>query len=355
MPGGTGRYTRELADALVRTATEDSTVQLWTAWHSRHELIAAGLPSARRLPLPRRALVAAWERGLPPAPRGMALVHAPTLLVPRVRVPLVVTIHDTVPWTHPQTLTPRGARWHRRMAERAVSVGAHITVPTQAVADSLAEHGLPIAPDHLHVLGAGVAPGLAVQPTAERSQQVADELQLPPRYVLSLATFEPRKGLDVLFDAMALLGPRSPVLVLVGRPGWGAVDPAAEARRRKLPADRIRVLGPIPDSQLAVVLRRADALVMPSRAEGFGLPIVEAMAVGTPVICSDDPALQEVSGGATLIVPRGQPDPLAAALLALSGDDDARYRLGAAGLVRAADFSWDDVARRAWRLYASLS
>jgi glycosyltransferase involved in cell wall biosynthesis len=282
------------------------------------------------------------------------VVHAPTLLFPRVQVPLVVTIHDTVPWTHPQTLTPRGVRWHRRMAERAVSAGAHIAVPTQAVADSLLQQGLGIAGGRLHVLGAGVTPSLAAVPSAELSQQVADDLRLPSRYILSLATFEPRKGLDVLFDALALLGPRAPVLVLVGRPGWGGVDPAVEARRRKLPADRVMVLGPVPDRQLAVVLRRADALVMPSRAEGFGLPIVEAMAVGTPVIASDDPALLEVAGGAALIVPRGEPGQLAEAVAAIAADDSRRW-LSAAGSVRAADFSWDDVARRAWRLYTSLS
>ncbi|MDQ1692304.1 MAG: hypothetical protein QOD87_2412 [Pseudonocardiales bacterium] len=354
VPGGTGRYSRELWQALVRTAEPGNDLQLWTAWHARAELTRAGAPGARRLPLPRRALTAAWEYGLPPAPQGAQLVHAPTPLAPRVQVPLVVTIHDTVPWTHPETLSRRGARWHIQMAERAIGHGAHITVPTQAVADSLSAMGLDLRPDHVHVLGAGVSAALAVPPSPAESAEVARELDLPPRFVLSLATFEPRKGLDILLDALAELGPRAPILVLVGQPGWGGLDPEAEARRRKVPADRVRVLRSLPDRQLAVVLRRAEMLVMPSRAEGFGLPVLEAMAVGTPVICSDDPALCEVAGGAALVVARGDSGALAGALSELGSDPVRRRGLSRLGLDRAAHFSWDEVGQRAWRLYAAL-
>jgi glycosyltransferase involved in cell wall biosynthesis len=240
------------------------------------------------------------------------------------------------------------------MAERAIRHGAHITVPTQAVADSLSAVGLDLRAGQVHVLGAGVSAAHAVPPSVQESAEVSRELELPSRFVLSLATFEPRKGLDILLDALAELGPQAPNLVLVGQAGWGGLDPEAEARRRNLPADRIRVLRSLPDRELAVVLRRAELLVMPSRAEGFGLPVLEAMAVGTPVICSDDPALCEVAGGAALVVARGDSDALAGALSELVGDPVRRGGLSRLGLDRAADFSWDEVGRRAWRLYAAL-
>src|SRR5262249_37929274 len=127
VPGGTGRHSRELAAALAATAPPGWEVAGWTAYHQ--DIAAARVPAVdgpHRLPLPRRALVAAWERRAGPAPRG-DVVHAPTLLVPPRRGrPLVVTIHDAVPWTHPRTLTPRGVAWHRRMAEYAARVADRI-------------------------------------------------------------------------------------------------------------------------------------------------------------------------------------------------------------------------------------
>jgi glycosyltransferase involved in cell wall biosynthesis len=162
-----------------------------------------------------------------------------------------------------------------------------------------------------------------------------------------VATVEPRKGLDVLLDAMAQLGTSAPELLLVGQSGWGSLP-----RRQQ---DGVRWLGRLPDAELAVVLRRACAVVMPSRAEGFGLPVAEAMAVGTPVICSDAPALVEVAGDAAVVVPRGDAAALAEAVRGLLGDEPLRRRLTAAGRARAQQFDWAQVARRAWRLYRDLA
>jgi glycosyltransferase involved in cell wall biosynthesis len=267
----------------------------------------------------------------------------------------VVTIHDAVPWTHPETLTPRGARWHRAMAERAARSAAAITVPTQAVADELADV-LPAVRDMpVHVLGAGVARALVRVPDPDYAERVAAALTLPERFVLSLATLEPRKGLDVLIDALAALGASAPQLLVVGQPGWGGVDPASAARHAGLPSGRLRVLGRISDPELAVVLRRATMLVAPSRAEGFGLPVAESMAVGTPVVCSDAPALVEVVGSAAAVVPRGDAGALAVAIAKLFDDSADRDRMARAGRARAAMFDWDGVARRAWNLYRSLA
>jgi glycosyltransferase involved in cell wall biosynthesis len=352
VPGGTGRYTRELGVALAATAGTGDEVSTWTAWHrdAGPARLARGEP-VHRLPMPRRPLIAAWERGLPwPVPRGVDLVHAPTLLAPTaVRAPLVVTIHDAVPWTHPDTLTPRGVRWHRRMAARVADRADVVVVPTRAVADALAEH-LPLR--RVEVIGEGVSGDLALPAdSAERARR----LGLPDgEFLLSLATLEPRKGLDVLIRALADdAAPPVPLLV-VGQPGWGGVDPVAMARAEGLPEGRVRSLGRLSDADLATALPRATALVVPSRAEGFGLPVLEAMQAGTPVVCSADPALVEVGGDAVRSTPIGDAPALAGALAEVVADPVLRARMTERGRVRAAGYTWERAAGRLWELYRSL-
>lgn len=351
VPGGTGRYAAEVAAALARR--DGVQVAGWVAWH-RH-VAAARLPAVqgpRRLALPRRPLVAAWERGAGPAPGGRPdVVHAPTLLFPPRRGrPLVVTLHDAVPWTHPETLTPRGVRWHRRMAERAAQAADAVVVPTRAVERAVRRYvDLP----RVEVIGEGVSRQVAELPTdaAERARH----LRLPASgFLLSLATVEPRKGLDVLLGALAdPAAPDLPLLV-VGQPGWGGVDVGQMAADLGLPAGRVRVLGRLADADLAVTLAAATALVVPSRAEGFGLPVVEAMTAGTPVVTSDDPALVEVAGGATRTSPVGDSAGLARVLAEVAADPTLRAEMVSLGRRRAADFSWDDAAAQLLALYREL-
>jgi glycosyltransferase involved in cell wall biosynthesis len=355
VPGGTGRYTLGLGAALARTAGPGDAVTSWTAWHrDLGPARAAGVRGPRRLALPRRALTVAWSPGparrVAPAPWVADVVHAPTLLVPPRRGRgLVVTIHDAVPWTHPETLTPRGARWHRRMAEVAVVEADRIVVPTAAVAAALRLVLTGLGPTQLHVIPQGITTAL-LPPTTRGVHSIG----LPARYLLSLATLEPRKGLDILLEALAQPGAPGVALVVVGQPGWGGVDIADHARRLGL-GDRVIELGRIPDAQLGAVLAGATALVMPSRAEGFGLPVLEAMAAGVPTITSDDPALVEVAGGASAVAPREDAATLAQVLAQVCGDDALRARMVTAGLARARDFDWDVCARRMWALYAGIT
>ena len=355
VPGGTGRYSAELAAGLARTAPPGATVIGWTAHHRDvGPAVLPGVVGPRRLPLPRRPLVAAWERGVGPVPRGADLVHAPTLLVPPRRGrPLVVTIHDAVPWTHPETLTRRGVAWHRRMGEYAARVADLVVVPTRAVADELAGV-LPRLTDRVCVVGHGVSDQLR-QPPADAPTR-ARRLGLPDDgYLLSLATLEPRKGLDVLLAALARPACPDLPLLLVGQPGWGGVDPIAEAARLGLAPDRVRVLGRVDDADLAVLLHRATVLVAPSRAEGFGLPVLEAMAAGTPVVSSDAPALVEVGGGASVVVPVGSAEALADALRQVVENTALRAGLARAGRDRANSYSWDGAARTLWAAYEKLA
>ncbi|RJQ68176.1 glycosyltransferase family 1 protein [Pseudonocardiaceae bacterium YIM PH 21723] len=333
VPGGTGRYTRELIDALSATAP--------AGWEVTAAATRRGeLDRLRTLPVPNRVLTGAWELGLPWWPGGDA-VHAPTPWAPP-RAPrgkqLVVTVHDTVPWTHPETLTPRGAGWHRRMITRARRRAEAIVVPTQAVAAELSE--LVPGSTPLHVTGAGVPDALLRGPVEPMSG-------LPAKYLLFVGTLEPRKGLDVLLAALAGLGLP---LVVVGSQGWGGVSLPELARHHHV-QDRVQHLGGIDDARLAGVLRGAAALVMPSRAEGFGLPVLEAMALGTPVVHSDAPALVEVAGGAGIVARRDDP---AALRVAIREALERRSELVAAGLARAEQYSWRHCARAVWAVHENL-
>ena len=330
VPGGTGRHTRELTAALAAAAPPGWTVTGVTARHADTSAAAVPGVAARALALPRRALALAWERGLPPRVGGDS-VHAPTPLAPDGAV---VTIHDTVPFTHPETLTPRGVAWHRRMIGRAVRRARAIVVPTDAVARDLARHAP--GPVPVHVIGNGVTP----LPTPPDPDAAAARLGLPREYVLAIGTVEPRKGLDVLVEAMPAVGLP---LVVAGPPGWGGVDLQALATRS---GATVHVLGRVDDADLAVALRRAAALAVPSRAEGFGLPLLEAMAAGVPVAHSDAPALVEVAAGTGVVHRRDDPADLARALReALAGEhiDAAR--------ARAAEFTWQRAAEQVWAVH----
>ncbi|KAA2260925.1 glycosyltransferase family 4 protein [Solihabitans fulvus] len=353
VPGGTGRYTWELASALAATAPPGWEVRGAVSRHADPSAaVIPGVVGPRILPLPRRALVAAWERGVPLWPGGDA-VHAPTPLAPpAARRGLVVTVHDTVPWTHPETLTPRGARWHRAAVGRATRRASAVVVPTAAVAAELSQFSP--GPARVHVVGHGTPAVLAAAPDEAIARRVAADLALPDRYVLAVGTIEPRKGLDVLVEAMA--GRHAPdlPLVIAGPQGWGGLDLRALAARHHLPPERLRLLGRVSDADLAVVLRRAAVLAVPSLAEGFGLPLLEAMAVGVPVVHSDAPALVEVAGGAGVLARRRDAVSLAGALRTVLDDPERTAVAIAAGRRRAAQFTWQRAAESVWTLHLEL-
>ncbi len=352
VPGGTGRYTRELLGAMAASAPDGWTVAGVTATH--RDLAPAVVPNVagpRALPLPRRGLTALWERGVHLWPGGDA-VHAPTPLAPpcpkRGRS-LVVTVHDTVPFTHPETLTRRGAAWHQSAIRRACERANAVVVPTAAVAEELHRHAP--GPATVAVVGHGV-PEVFRRPMDNHEAALrAGRLRLPETFVLAVGTLEPRKGLDVLVRAMAK--PQAPdlPLVVVGPRGWGHVDLVELAAEHGFPPNRLFVPGRIDDEDLSAVLRRASVLAVPSRAEGFGLPVLEAMAVGTPVVHTDVPALVEVAGGTGLVVPRGDADALAVALREVVTASVATAERVAQGRQRAAAFTWEHAAAELWRLH----
>ncbi len=349
---GIGRYTRSLAEALVRVAPGEA----WTLYVDR--LPGPALPGVdvRCLPTPRRLV---WTlRHLPRDLRRhpVDVYHGVTgfELPPRGRAALVTTVHDLIPLRFP-ALVPRRHRWVVRCLlgpalRRAACV---IAVSETTRREILDRFRLP--PARVVVVPEAAGPGFA-PPGPAALAAVRRRFRLEQPYVLSVGLLEPKKNLAALLAAVARLraagGWGRMELVVVGAPGWG-VDPAAHARRLGV-ADLVRFLGPVPDAALPALYGGARAFAFPSLWEGFGLPVLEAMATGVPAVVSDRGALPEVTGGAALLV-----EPTAAALADGLGrvlsDEALRERLRAAGLARAAEFSWERTARETLAVYRAVA
>ncbi len=365
VPGGIGRYARELTRALIATQPRGCAVSGWVpaSPESVYREVEESLPGLQRLEkssLDRRQIAAAWQHGFTRLGAG-STTHAPSLVAPLFRhdrannpgEQIVVTIHDAVPWTHPETLTARGVAWHHAMARRAERYADAIVVPTHAVAEEIA-HYLQLG-DRVRVIAGAVATGLTAPSDAVVRREALD---LPDSYLVAVGTVEPRKGLDSLVAALARLDRADLPLVHVGPPGWGGIDLLTLASDAGLAYGRVRELGTVPDGDVAAVMEGARALVMPSAAEGFGLPLLEAMSLGVPVIHTDVPALVEVAGGASHVVARepadGLAERLADAIAGIVDDEAASEALRVAGRDRAQAFSWRDSAEKTWQLHADL-
>ncbi|MFZ7089089.1 glycosyltransferase family 4 protein [Curtobacterium sp. RRHDQ10] len=366
VPGGIGRYAEELTRELIAGAPAGcdvaGIVSAVAPGDIAHlERLLPGLSGLERLTMPRRELSVAWETGFAKRP-SKGMVHAPSVLAPLVKHDrfmepgrqTVVTVHDVVPWTHPETLTARGVHFHKAMVKRAWKYADAVVVPTHAVAGELNE--IHRFDERLRVIGGAPSGRLRVPVDADLRAQ---RLGLPDRYVLAIGTLEPRKGLQYLIEAMAHPDAPADIPLVIGGPdGWGDVDVVGTAERAGLAPDRVKVLGRIDDADLAVAYARATVFVFPSLAEGFGLPVIEAMSLGVPVIHSDAAAVREVASDAAVMVETGPlesyPERLAHAVFQVVTDDALARQLAVAGPDRARMFAWSDSAAEVWQLHADL-
>ena len=374
---GVGRYVAGLAGALAQlTGPEPEELALVPfSWRGTRDLPAVAPHGPRirfgRRRAPARLLQAAWARLPWPPVEWLAgpveVFHATNFIAPPARrAASVLTVHDLTYLRFPQMVRDASARY-RRLVPRALDRGAVVCTPTAAVAAEVAaEYGLP--PERLVVTPLGVDPHWRQATPPDPAWLAARDL--PDRYLLFVGSREPRKNLQTLLaayrelldsrvvgagdgpavakgagPATAPAGPSVAPLVLVGPPGWGeALDTPG------LPQDAVRTPGYLPEPDLARVVAGAAALVLPSWYEGFGLPALEALACGTPVVAADLPALAEVLGDQAELVAPGDPAALAAALARVlhdPGGEPAR----AARRARAAGFTWETCAQATLSAY----
>jgi alpha-1,3-rhamnosyl/mannosyltransferase len=184
----------------------------------------------------------------------------------------------------------------------------------------------------------------------EASREVARRLGLPPRYFLCVATFEPRKNHALLFRALAELRDPSARLVLVGKPGWKHEE-LQRALARSGVANQVMRLENVANADLPAIYSGAELFLFPSLYEGFGFPVLEAMACGTPVLASNASSLPEVAGGAARLLPTDDASAWVEAIRALRDDAQAREAMRRRGLARAAELTWERTARETIALY----
>lgn len=299
-----GRYIAGLLDALAARREDGlQTRPLFVPGPSARGLrpLIKRLPFAYALAETARAAVLERERR-----RGLTVYHETNHAAPRFRGPVVLTIHDLSTVLHPETQERGRARHFARALRTRARLAERVIVPTHAVGREVCEH-LGVRPERVRAIHHGV------------DGRFAPGSQKRRNFVLFLGGNDPRKGRETLLAAM----PPGVELVQVG-PG-------------------IRFVG---DDELLELYRTCAVMVMPSIYEGFGFPLIEAMACGAPCIASDDPALLEVSGGAALHFPRGDAAALRALIEKVLGDPSGRK-----GIERARAFRWDECAREHVAVY----
>jgi glycosyltransferase involved in cell wall biosynthesis len=311
---GTARHIRSLLAALE---DEDVAVRRFALGGSSRALV------------PVRDL--GWYLGVLPLQvrrNGVAVLHCPTQRAPvRSSVPLVVTFHDLAVLRHPETFN----RWTREYSRRVLPGVARAATRVIAVSEFTKRELLELleVPEEK----VSVIPNAVGEPFTEGGEAAEGN------YVLGVSTLEPRKNLPRLVEGYKRASLNGLPLLVVGAEGWGGV---------RVEGDGVRWLGEVRDEELARLYRGARCVAYVSLYEGFGLPVLEAMACGTPVVAGRTGALEEVSGDAAVLVDPLDADAIAAGLTeALDRRDQLRKR----GLERARAFDWHEVARRTVAVY----
>ena len=269
--------------------------------------------------------------------------------------PSVVTIHDTTLWKFPHYHPRRRLLAMRPLIPRgALHAKAIIAVSAATKRDLVRTLKVPEA--KVHVVYEAAAPEFRPLARGPALESVRHKYCLPESFILYVGTIEPRKNLMRLlraFDVVRRQGYRSHALVLVGNRGWK--DGAILATAAQLAMDgAVRVLGRVPTQDLVSLYNLADLLAFPSLYEGFGLPVIEAMACGTPVVASPNGSLAEIAGTAAEFVDPTQVESIAAGLRTVLSDADRCAYLQAAGLQQAARFSWETAARHTRQIYEAV-
>jgi glycosyltransferase involved in cell wall biosynthesis len=351
---GVGWYTHDLVDAVARRSPDDDLVVLPLSFRTPRTL-PLELPrrpnvSLTRRPVPARALWAMWERAAFPPVEWLVkcdVFHATNFICPPSRrVPTVVTVHDIGFVRHPGPV-PAAVRRMAHLLPTVLRRASVVVAVSRFTRDELAAW-LPEVADRICVIPNG----------SHRRAAAPSAAGLPPGppYALMVGTLEPRKNVALALDALRILRDqdRELRLVLAGSPS-PLLDLAAELRGRGVGPLEVVATGYVDDGRMAALMAGARLLVFPSRYEGFGMPVVEALESGLPVVAARAGATPEIAGDAAVLVDPADPEGFADAMWRVATDESLRATLVAAGRRRATEFSWDRAAAASLRVYHSLA
>lgn len=361
---GIGRYTRALTEALLRLDRENYYLLLYPrGFPGQPAPFLAHIDEVRKrhphvrlrpLPLTDRWKAIFWQRLRLPLPvelfcGRLDLFYSPDfVLPPQLSGRCFLTIHDLAFMVHPECAVP-SLEWYLHKAVSRAVARADLILADSANTRRDLIHLMGVEPERVEVLYSGVEP--AFRPLEEASlHPVRARYELPKHFLLTVGTIEPRKNLPRLLEALSILPEslRLPLLV-AGKPGWLYQDTFDTVDRLDL-QPWVRFLGFVPDEDLPALYNLATALVYPTLYEGFGLPPLEAMACGTPVLTSRTSSLTEVVAEAAVLVDPADAVSIAQGLHRLLEDQALRARLRQAGLARARHFTWERSAQRLLQL-----
>ena len=349
VPGGVAVTTSNAIDALG----ERLQVSGVSAWHRKKTLATPsvfpkswdGAAPIEKLKVPRRVLYEKWLAGKPPkvGSDSIDVLWASSMIVPTTDLPVVTTVNDIDFFTNPETLSKRGADFFPRAWERAIGASDVVVCPSNHVAEAVSDQ---MKADGATDIGVEVIPWAVNVPQDHTPQpELLSNLELKDKFFLWVGTLEPRKNLKSLTEAF--LASEAEQLVVVGPAGWGEgvenVDPS-----------RILFCGFVADDVLEELYRAAYAFVFPSIAEGFGLPLLEAMARGLPVICSNTSSMPEVVGEAAIQIDPLELDQITAAINKLDSSSELASEMATASKERASAYSWAQTAKGYEEVFRSV-
>jgi glycosyltransferase involved in cell wall biosynthesis len=353
-PAGAGVYTLQLIRALTRLDSEHEYV-VYARSHAVPMLEGLG-PRCTVVDIGKKSRAARllWEQVALPLDlrrRGARLLHSPHHTAPFwAPCPRVVTLHDVTFFILPERYPLIRRLYFQVLTILAARRAKAVLVPSASVAEE-ARPFLGIPSSRLAVTHEGVDEVFRrIEPEAARA--VAERYGLPEGYLLSLGTREPGKNREAILWAMRYLLDLGfePHLAVVGQAAWGAGDEGAMVERLGLEG-RVHFTGYVDQADLPAIYSAASVFVFPSLHEGFGLPVLEAMACGTPVVTSATSSLPEVAGDAAVLVDPRDAHAIADAIARIWGDADEAERLRRAGIERASKFSWDACAEATLAVY----
>lgn len=355
---GIGRYTRGLINALA-TIDAENEYTLLVSRDSPPEKKPALPPNFRfkTLPLSERRLTILWHRlNLPLYIDQWAgpfdLFHSPDFVLPPLRkTPGILTVHDLSFMQHPDGALPKLRAWLNKVVPQSVARAQHILADSESTKFDL-ETILGVSSEKITVIGAGVDSRFKPVDNENRLADVRRKYNLPQKFILSLGTLEPRKNFDGLIRSFDRIQADFPDLhlVIAGGNGWltESIFRAASASPSK---SRIHLPGFVADDDLPALYSLAHLFAYPSHYEGFGIPVLEAMACGVPVVTADNSSLPEVAGGAALLISATDTDALAEALRRLLTDSSLRQKCIGLGLKQPPQFTWRGAAQNLLSVY----